>query len=50
MKSARSEKAKDLGSVAVVLSVIVLIVLICGVPIVGALIEGAVKWEQSFPH
>ena len=44
-----NDAQKDRASVAVVLSVLVLVVIVVGCPIVGALIEGVTRWEQSFP-
>lgn len=49
MKPVQRERAKDLGSLATVLSVLVILVILVGCPLVGALIEGTIKWEQSFP-
>jgi hypothetical protein len=44
------EEGRDRASVAVVLSVAVLVAVILLCPIVGVLIEAVSKWETSFPH
>jgi hypothetical protein len=51
VKSARrKEQVRDRATLGVVLSVLVIVVIVLGCPIVGAIIEGTIRWEQSFPH
>ena len=41
---------EERARLAAVLSVLIVLVILVGCPLLGALIEGTLKWENAFPH